>query len=112
MVPTGYGSCTLEKLTPVLRERPDDEVWDPTPGIYRAHGIPVDVWLESSDQKLEDETSFMTYWKPSWRDVVRMVFGGRIRVSVNYSMGGPLDLDVVSADDAMGAAIASRLLEW
>ena len=104
MIPSGYGNCTLEAITPEMRWREDGETFDPTPLQYRKYGIPVEI--ESDDGKIG--TSFMTWWKPSWRDVLLLMRGGMVRVTVNYCAAGPMDVDITN--EAGGAP--GRLLEW
>lgn len=54
-------------------------------------GLPVDCEVASYRKP---PRSFMAYWKPSWRDLWELLLGSRVRVSVNYGIGGPLFVDV------------------
>lgn len=103
MRPCGHGDYTLEALAPTLRERAEGARWSvtPTPHGYRSPRIPVET-------ESRDGTSFMTWWKPNWRDIWGLMRGHFIRVSVNYSLYGPLDIDVVKH---VGET-PSRRLDW
>jgi hypothetical protein len=74
----------------------------PIAGIY-ADDILTSIRFESRPVKsysgphlpvvaVEDH-SFMSWWKPNWRERLRLLLGGRVRVMVNYSTHGPLHLD-------------------
>lgn len=69
----------------------------------------IRLCMASDDGRLG--TSFMTWWRPSWRDVWCLLRGDVIRVTVNYSLYGPLDLDVVKKD-GLGAGMPGRTPEW
>jgi hypothetical protein len=40
--------------------------------------------------------AFMSWWKPSWLERIRLLRGAPVRVKVNYSLHGPLHLDTES----------------
>jgi hypothetical protein len=37
--------------------------------------------------------AFMSWWRPNWRERIKLLFGGPVRVVVNYSLHGPLAVD-------------------
>lgn len=43
-----------------------------------------------------DGGAFMSWWKPSLWERVRIICGANVRVMVNYSDHGPLNLDTMS----------------
>jgi hypothetical protein len=40
--------------------------------------------------------AFMSWWKPTWQERVRLFFGAPVRVQVGYCSHGPLHLDTES----------------
>jgi hypothetical protein len=52
------------------------------PITYRS-GLPIAV----------EDGAFMSWWKPTWIERIRIAFGAPVRVQVNYSLYGPLHLD-------------------
>lgn len=44
-----------------------------------------------------EDGAFMSWWRPSWRERLRLLCGAPVRVMVNYSLHGPLHLDTESA---------------
>jgi hypothetical protein len=43
-----------------------------------------------------EDNAFSSWWQPTWRERVRLLLGAPVRVLVNYSLHGPLDLDTQS----------------
>jgi hypothetical protein len=43
-----------------------------------------------------EDGAFMSWWKPSWLERIRLLCGASVRVKVNYSLHGPLHLDTES----------------
>jgi hypothetical protein len=41
-----------------------------------------------------EDNAFVSWWKPIWRERIKILCGGPVRVLVNYSSHGPLYLDV------------------
>jgi hypothetical protein len=57
---------------------PDDEI------VADADKPPITV----------EDNAFVSWWKPIWRERIKILCGVPVRVLVNYSSHGPLYLDV------------------
>jgi hypothetical protein len=53
-----------------------------------------------------EDGAFMSWWKPSWSERIRLLCGTSVRVTVNYSLYGPLHLE---AESTWGAPSS---LDW
>ena len=54
----------------------------------------------SGDRGLQvavEDNAFVSWWRPFWRERLRILCGAPIRVLVNYSDGGPLRVDIGSS---------------
>ena len=43
-----------------------------------------------------EDGAFASWWQPTWMERFRILCGAPVRVLVNYSLHGPLDLDTQS----------------
>lgn len=50
-----------------------------------------------------EDNAFASWWQPTWLERLRILCGAPVRVLVNYSLHGPLDLDTQSRWGASSA---------
>lgn len=54
-----------------------------------------------------EDNAFVSWWKPTWPERVRMLIGVPVRVVVNSSLDGPLNLDTGSGWGTSGDCLRS-----
>jgi hypothetical protein len=82
MRPIIHPSATARLISLQFESTPCE---DGQPITYRS-GPPIAV----------EDGAFMSWWKPSWPERIRLLCGVPVRVKVNYSLHGPLHLDTES----------------
>jgi hypothetical protein len=58
--------------------------------------LPDDEIAADADKPLitVEDNAFISWWKPTWSERIKILCGCPVRVLVNYSSHGPLYLDV------------------